>query len=72
MSRLRSSKHWLKKRLAEPILLGQAVRLVAHLGGYLGRANDPPPGHQLMWQGYAILQMMCEGFALAAENSGME
>jgi len=42
------------------------------LGGYLGRANDPPAGHQLMWHGYAILQMMCEGFALAVENSRME
>ena len=37
-----------KKRLIEPVRLGDAVRLVANLGGYLGRANDPPPGHQLM------------------------
>jgi len=51
-------------------LLGQAVRLVARLGGYLGRATDPPPGHQLMWQGYTNLQMMCMGFALGLESSG--
>jgi hypothetical protein len=51
-------------------LLGQAVRLVASLGGYLGRAADPPPGHQLMWQGYTYLQMMCMGFALGLESSG--
>jgi hypothetical protein len=44
--------------------LGDAVRLVAKLGGYLARASDPPPGHQLMWQGYAQLQLICEGFAL--------
>jgi hypothetical protein len=21
------------------------------MGGYLGRKNDPPPGHQLIWYG---------------------
>ncbi|MBI4317258.1 MAG: hypothetical protein HY675_02110 [Chloroflexi bacterium] len=40
------------------------MRLVARLGGYLGRAKDPPPGHQVMWHGYATLQLLCEGFAL--------
>ena len=30
----------------------------------LGRSNDPPPGHQLMWQGYAEFHFMCLGFAL--------
>ena len=59
-----------KKKLTQPLLLGQAVRMVAQLGGYLGRAKDRPPGHQLMWQGYACLQMMCAGFALGAERSG--
>jgi len=53
-----------KKRLNSPKQLGDAVYLVAKLGGYLGRNNDPPPGHQLMWQGYSYLQLMCEGFAL--------
>jgi hypothetical protein len=38
--------------------------MVAMIGGYLARKNDPPPGHQIMWQGYAALQMMCIGFAL--------
>ena len=46
------------------MLLGEAVRLVAKIGGYLGRKNDPPPGHQLIWQGYAALQLMAMGFAL--------
>jgi hypothetical protein len=44
------------------------VRLVARLGGYLGRANDPAPGHQLMWQGYAYLQILCAGFTLGAQK----
>ena len=49
------------------MLLGEAVRLVAKIGGYLGRSNDPPPGHQLIWQGYAYLQLMCLGFGLREE-----
>ena len=51
-----------------PTLLGDAVRLVASIGGYLGRRGDPPPGHQLLWQGYTALQFMCLGFALLAEE----
>lgn len=53
-----------KKALCPPDNIGEAVKLVAKLGGYLGRSGDPPPGHQLMWQGYQKLQAMCEGFAL--------
>ena len=43
---------------------GEAVLLIAKIGGYLGRRNDPPPGHQRMWQGYTEFQYMCEGFLL--------
>lgn len=53
-----------KKRLPPVTNLGDAVRIVADLGGYLGRKNDPPPGHQIMWQGYTVLQHMCLGFTL--------
>ena len=49
------------------MLLGEAVRLVAKLGGYLGRNKDLPPGHQLIWQGYAALQFMSFGYALKEE-----
>ena len=44
--------------------LGDTIRLVARLGGYLGRNNDPPPGHQLMWKGYKVLEIMCEAISL--------
>lgn len=54
----------LKKRLPEPNCVGAMLKLVAKIGGYIDRANDPPPGHQLIWQGYIQLQLMCEGFAL--------
>lgn len=53
-----------KKGFKPPTQLGDAVSLVARIGGYLGRSRDPSPGHQLMWQGYSQLRIMCEGFAL--------
>lgn len=30
--------------------LKEMIDLVAELGGYLGRKNDPPPGPQCLWQ----------------------
>jgi len=66
---LRTLKAYAKKRgLTPPVLLGEAVRLVAKIGGYLGRNNDPPPGHQLLWQGYTEFQFMCAGFALLEDG----
>ena len=47
-----------------PTLLGDAVLLVAAIGGYLGRKNDPPPGHQLLWLGYTAFQYMSAGYSL--------
>jgi hypothetical protein len=35
----------------EPPPLGEFVRMVASLGGYLGRKGDGPPGTQTMWTG---------------------
>jgi hypothetical protein len=55
------------RRLPPPTRLGEAVRMVARLGGYLARNHDPPPGHQLMWHGYATLAGMCAGYALRDE-----
>ena len=57
-----------KKRMKPPAQLGDAVRLVAKIGGYLGRNNDPPPGHQLLWRGYTEFQFMCLGFSLLEGN----
>lgn len=56
-------------RLPAPSNLGEAIRLVARLGGYLGRARDPPPGHQLMWEGYKFLRAMGVGYALRAKGN---
>lgn len=62
---LRTLRTYAKKNgLEPPLLLGEAVRMVARLGGYLGRKNDPPPGHQLLWEGYTVFRFMCLGFGL--------
>ena len=41
--------------LTQPKLLGDAVRVVAHLGGYRYRTGDPDPGQKIMWQGQTRL-----------------
>lgn len=38
--------------------------MIARLGSYLGRKNDPPFGHQLLWEGYTVFRFMCLGFGL--------
>jgi Transposase Tn5 dimerisation domain len=53
-----------KKSLPAPATLRDAIRLVARMGGYVGRKKDPEPGHQLMWEGLYQLLLMAEGFAL--------
>ena len=35
---------------------------LARLGGYLNRNNDPPPGHQKIWEGYVRLATMAETY----------
>jgi hypothetical protein len=48
-----------------PIPLGEAVTLVAQLGGYLARNSDPPPGAECLWKGMSRLSGMAEGYRLA-------
>lgn len=48
------------QQLEEPANLGEAVRLVAKLGGYLGRKNDGPPGAEVLWRGHRKLSNWCE------------
>ena len=53
-----------KNHLKPPVQLGDAIKLVAKIGGHLGRKNDLPPGHQILWHGYIALNIMCLGYAL--------
>jgi hypothetical protein len=51
---------------ATPPSLGQAVRWVAQLGGYLGRKSDGPPGPLTLWRGLTRLLDMTEIYHLFA------
>ena len=54
------------RTLPPPTRLGDAVGLVARLGGWLGRKRDPP-GAQLLWHGYTQLVAMAFAFELRDE-----
>ena len=49
----------------QPISLYEAVRLIAKLGGFLGRKSDGEPGTITLWRGLLYLQAMTIGFKLA-------
>lgn len=53
-----------KARLKQPATLKQAVVLIGKIGGYIGRKRDPPPGHQILWQGFREFEFICLGFGL--------
>ena len=48
-----------------PPSLGEIIRCIAQLGGYLNRKNDPPPSPKVMWIGIQKMHMMALGFELA-------
>ena len=54
------------RNLAVPQPLGEAVELLARLGGWMGRKRDPP-GAQLLWHGYTQLAAMTFAFELRDE-----
>ena len=46
------------------------LKKVARIGGYLARANDPPPGNMIMWRGMSRLIDIQLGFNLASKLVG--
>lgn len=56
-----------KTSTAEP--LTRYIIKLAQLGGYLARANDPPPGNTVIWRGLRRLIDIQIGFELA-KNCG--
>ncbi len=58
--------------LAAPQLLGDAVALVAHLGGYRDRTHDPDPGHQIMWHGQTRMTSASLGHQIGFETGFRE
>ena len=62
---IRTLKAYAKKvHLKPPTTLNEAVVLIAKIGGYIGRRRDPPPGHQILWQGFREFEFICLGFGL--------
>ena len=56
-----------KHGMAGPVRLGDAVGLVAHLGGYRDRTHDPDPGNQIMWTGCNRLSSAAPGHEIGRE-----
>ena len=48
-----------------PPSVGEAVTLIARLGGYLARKCDAPPGTLALWRGWKRLADLAEGWSLA-------
>lgn len=46
--------------------LSHYLTKIARLGGYLARANDPPPGNTVMWRGLSRLTDIALGAAVGA------
>ena len=65
---IRALTGYAKKSYPPPTRLGEAVRLVARIGGYLDRGNDPPPGHRLIRRGLTRLMFICEGISLCDDG----
>ena len=53
-----------------PKSLDHYLDRIARLGGYLGRASDPPPGNIVMWRGLARLTDIAIGFSIREEKYG--
>ncbi len=45
--------------------LGELIKCLAQLGGYLGRNGDPPPGEKAIWEGIRSMYMIAVGIELS-------
>jgi hypothetical protein len=51
-------------------MLGHYLIKIARLGGYLARANDPPPGNMVMWRGLSRLTDIALGATVDVRIAG--
>ncbi|HYM61719.1 MAG TPA: IS4 family transposase [Thermoanaerobaculia bacterium] len=58
------------KRQPKRKTLSHYLIKIARLGGYLARANDPPPGNTVMWRGLSRLTDITLGATVGAEIVG--
>ena len=52
----------------DPPSLGQAVRWIAGLGGWIGRKNDRPPGAEVLWRGFQSPAAFTPMFRIMRKN----
>ena len=57
-------------RTAQALPLSRSLIKLAQLGGYLARANDPPPGNKVIWRGMHRLIDIELGYRLGRESCG--
>ena len=57
----------MKMDTPEKLPLEQAVKLVAKLGGHLGRKGDGPPGAEVLWRGITKLRHISEAWEVFAK-----
>jgi len=57
-------------RIAQAPPLSRSLIKLAQLGGYLARANDPPPGNKVIWRGMHRLIDIELGYRLGRESCG--
>ena len=52
----------------KPPLLMEAIRMMAGIGGFLGRKGDGHPGTQTMWRGLQTLETAAEMYEIFAQR----
>jgi hypothetical protein len=65
--------HLMRDRHQKPLpkkTLSHYLTKIARLGGYLARANDPPPGNMVMWRGLSRLTDIELGAIIGAKIVG--
>jgi hypothetical protein len=65
---LYATAHRTRQLPAQPPTLREAVRLIAQLGGFLGRKHDGEPGPQTIWRGLRRLSDLSEGWLAAQQE----
>jgi len=60
------TKHSKRPPEAPALSLREAIRVIAKLGGFLGRKSDGEPGTETLWRGLLRLDGMTEGWRLAS------
>lgn len=59
-----------KRGRARVQTVAEAVRVIARLGGHLGRKGDGPPGAKVLWRGLRRLHDQVLGFQMARSQGG--